>query len=159
MFWHWPTNVPTCLYDEGPTKRLCCWPDVKCLQWPNIFWHWPTNVPTCLYDEGPTKKLCGWPNVNCLQWPNVGPTKRPHWPNIEPTCWCDEGPMSKLPLAQCNITTMAQHKLHRWPNDGPITYCYLGGFFLSWWWSSIPSCMILELTVRSLSCLQGFSSK
>ena len=32
------------------------------------------------------------------------------------------GPM----LAQCNITTMAQHKLHRWPNDGPITYCYLG---------------------------------
>ena len=34
--------------------------------------------------------------------------------------------MSKLPLAQCNITTMAQHKLHRWPNDGPITYCYLG---------------------------------
>jgi hypothetical protein len=34
--------------------------------------------------------------------------------------------MSKLLLAQCNITTMAQHKLHRWPNDGPITYCYLG---------------------------------
>jgi hypothetical protein len=33
------------------------------------------------------------------------------------------------------------------------------GFLLSWWWSSVPSYMTLKLTVRSLSCLQGFSTK
>jgi hypothetical protein len=33
------------------------------------------------------------------------------------------------------------------------------GSFQSWWWSSVLSCMILELTVRSFACPEGFSTK
>ena len=32
------------------------------------------------------------------------------------------------------------------------------GIFLSSWWLIVPSCMILELTVHSVSCLQCFPS-
>jgi hypothetical protein len=33
------------------------------------------------------------------------------------------------------------------------------GFFLSWWWLSVPSCVILELTFLSLYCLHAFSTE
>jgi hypothetical protein len=135
MFWHWPTIVPTRLYDEEQTKKLCSWPNVKCLTVAPRFDIGPPicqrvcmmkdqrrncvvgpmfnaySSPTCfdigpsMYDEGPTKKLFCWANVNCLCteaqcWPNRVITLAQHWPNM---------------LVWCNITTMAQHKLHRWP--------------------------------------------
>jgi hypothetical protein len=32
----------------------------------------------------------------------------------------------------------------------------IGFFFLSWWWLITPSYMVLEVTIRYLSCLQSF---